>query len=615
MSRHYINKQHVFRTLASIAPIFLTSSPSNTFPQTLFKPRITHSLESKHAINSKKMPPKKSKKPTSLKVPETESARKKLTVAQLRNVLVSLGLSVDGLKADLLLRLETHLLEEKKEDEEKGGEVGARKRARSEEKKEKEEEEDKTAVPEKEEELNSELGDTLGKFSPKPQPTEEQEGAAKKTKKAKVEEENGDTIAKREKSAKSSMPRVDLTQIGAYERLRARRVEIRYENFPADADEALVRRVFETYGDVREIFSSGSNGVVRFQTQEAAESALAALENGSYVMDGCEKGVRVRWATWEEDLKSNATEVELDLRKFVEEECDETTRSSKQIWIGASSKLASDELVKAWLERFGEVESFKAFRKEKHFSFLATYAKEEDAKLCFDSLNEKQPPGSLVYHAPLRVDFTIVDETTRMSLEKMAQKVINPQQQQQQQQQSPGGKALLTPVVKTTESPAKKQEGDHMKRSDSRDAMPPGMVVEPPSSSEPTTPDVIARYLRSVYSNGKKLPRRGQFDPPNVHHYGPPSEKLYVSSIPACFDKNAVAPMFEALGEVTDVHILFDRHTKKHKGSGFVTFRTVEEAERTIALLDQKYILDNSCLLYTSPSPRDATLSRMPSSA
>ena len=26
-------------------------------------------------------------------------------------------------------------------------------------------------------------------------------------------------------------------------------------------------------------------------------------------------------------------------------------------------------------------------------------------------------------------------------------------------------------------------------------------------------------------------------------------------------------------------------------------------------------IIDNSCLLYTSPSPRDATLSRMPSSA
>ena len=29
----------------------------------------------------------------------------------------------------------------------------------------------------------------------------------------------------------------------------------------------------------------------------------------------------------------------------------------------------------------------------------------------------------------------------------------------------------------------------------------------------------------------------------------------------------------------------------------------------------QDLIIDNSCLLYTSPSPRDATLSRMPSSA
>ena len=78
-----------------------------------------------------------------------------------------------------------------------------------------------------------------------------------------------------------------------------------------------------------------------------------------------------------------------------------------------------------------------------------------------------------------------------------------------------------------------------------------------------------------------------------MHHYGPPSEKLYVSSIPQCYDKNAIAPIFEALGAVTDVHILYDRQTKKHKGSGFVTFRSFEDAERTIALLDQKYILDN----------------------
>ena len=36
-----------------------------------------------------------------------------------------------------------------------------------------------------------------------------------------------------------------------------------------------------------------------------------------------------------------------------------------------------------------------------------------------------------------------------------------------------------------------------------------------------------------------------------------------------------------------------------------------ETGEVTVKLLNQ----DNDCLLYTSPSPRDATLSRMPSSA
>ena len=533
-------------------------------------------------------------------VPATEQARKKLTVAQLKKILPSLNLPVDGLKADLLARLETHL----KSENENGGKkttasaeetTGGKKRGRS--KSPAAEEGAKVAEKKnKKNEIASEdeptakgmPTDAATESGGQKDDSEKTEGTkATKVDDAKIRDDANEKKANDKKKEKTtSLP---LTQIGAYERLRARRLEICYENFPADADEALARRVFETYGDVQEIFCSGSEGVVRFQTQEAAESALAALDNGSYVMDGCEKGVKVRWATWEENLKSKATEVELDLRKFVDEECDEFTRSSNQVWIGASSKLASDELVKAWLERFGEVESFKPFRKEKHFSFLATYAKEEDAKLCRNSLNEKQPPGSLVYHAPLRVEFTIIDEKTRISLEKMAQKVINPQQQQ-----GPlGGKAPNAPAVKKTESPAKKRENTELKRTDSREDVPPGMVIEPPSSSEPTTPDVIARYLRSVYPNANKLPKRGEFSPPNAYHHGQPSEKLYVSSIPACYDKNAILPMFEAVGDVVDVHILFDRHTRKHKGSGFVTFRTFEDAERTIALLDQKYILDN----------------------
>ena len=40
-----------------------------------------------------------------------------------------------------------------------------------------------------------------------------------------------------------------------------------------------------------------------------------------------------------------------------------------------------------------------------------------------------------------------------------------------------------------------------------------------------------------------------------------------------------------------------------------------EEGKRNKSLLGHNAIFTPDCLLYTSPSPRDATLSRMPSSA
>ena len=52
--------------------------------------------------------------------------------------------------------------------------------------------------------------------------------------------------------------------------------------------------------------------------------------------------------------------------------------------------------------------------------------------------------------------------------------------------------------------------------------------------------------------------------------------------------------------------------------SSFQLFQLkVEEIQLYIDLVRKKreYLLDDGCLLYTSPSPRDATLSRMPSSA
>ena len=46
-----------------------------------------------------------------------------------------------------------------------------------------------------------------------------------------------------------------------------------------------------------------------------------------------------------------------------------------------------------------------------------------------------------------------------------------------------------------------------------------------------------------------------------------------------------------------------------------VTGLLVEEALRSRGVLNESYGQNHNCLLYTSPSPRDKTVSRMPSSA
>mgnify|MGYP003325621584 CR=1 FL=1 len=62
------------------------------------------------------------------------------------------------------------------------------------------------------------------------------------------------------------------------------------------------------------------------------------------------------------------------------------------------------------------------------------------------------------------------------------------------------------------------------------------------------------------------------------------------------------------------------RVLKKHLGSDGINLTYIEEpAEalnaKTLVHFDAVLMYGNCCLLYTSPSPRDATLSRMPSSA
>ena len=104
------------------------------------------------------------KKPPS--IPSTEQARKRLTVAQLKTILKSVHLSVDGLKADLLKRLETHVSNDDDDDDDDSKKTTkttktttktSKKRGRSAEK-EKEEEDNDDGKEEEEEEEEEDKG-------------------------------------------------------------------------------------------------------------------------------------------------------------------------------------------------------------------------------------------------------------------------------------------------------------------------------------------------------------------------------------------------------------------------------------------------------------------------
>ena len=107
----------------------------------------------------------------------------------------------------------------------------------------------------------------------------------------------------------------------------------------------------------------------------------------------------------------------------------------------------------------------------------------------------------------------------------------------------------------------------------------------PRPMSSPTTSDL---YIRTVTNYREEVSSTHQTCIITVLHLKNSTSRAYRS-----VTIKMPSHLFRSV-EVADGRVHFIRPPdEKHKGSGFVTFRSFEDAERTIALLDQKYILDN----------------------
>ncbi|KAK3415365.1 hypothetical protein EUGRSUZ_H00995 [Eucalyptus grandis] len=65
--------------------------------------------------------------------------------------------------------------------------------------------------------------------------------------------------------------------------------------------------------------------------------------------------------------------------------------------------------------------------------------------------------------------------------------------------------------------------------------------------------------------------------------------KLYVAEVPRTAAREDIQPLFEQYGHVVEVVLLWDKRTRQQQGSCFVKYATLEEADRAIIALNNKY--------------------------
>lgn len=73
----------------------------------------------------------------------------------------------------------------------------------------------------------------------------------------------------------------------------------------------------------------------------------------------------------------------------------------------------------------------------------------------------------------------------------------------------------------------------------------------------------------------------------------PDAMKLFVGNIPKSYTADSLRPLFESIGTVVELVVVRDKLTDESKGSAFVWYQTRSEAERAIAELHLRRVLQD----------------------
>ncbi|KAJ4704703.1 Glycine-rich RNA-binding protein [Melia azedarach] len=82
------------------------------------------------------------------------------------------------------------------------------------------------------------------------------------------------------------------------------------------------------------------------------------------------------------------------------------------------------------------------------------------------------------------------------------------------------------------------------------------------------------------------------------------SPKLFVSGLSRLTTDEKLKEAFAPFGQLVDVKVITDRETRRSKGYGFVTYTTIEEAEKAREGLNAKF-LDGWVIFIDPAKPRE----------
>ncbi|XP_038987362.1 28 kDa ribonucleoprotein, chloroplastic-like [Phoenix dactylifera] len=92
----------------------------------------------------------------------------------------------------------------------------------------------------------------------------------------------------------------------------------------------------------------------------------------------------------------------------------------------------------------------------------------------------------------------------------------------------------------------------------------------------------------------------------------PPEEvKLFVGNLPYDIDSEKLAHLFNKVGVVEVAEVIYNRETDQSRGFGFVSFSTVEEADKAVEMF-HRYELNGRLLTVNKAAPRGDRVERAP---